>query len=90
MKVVTTLKSPVLLTLLVCTLCVDAMGSGEAWMNNNTVKMISLNTSQYCYVDNDTIRIDLNTTTLLSIIDSSEGVLLATAALLKQMCYHST
>ena len=55
------------------------MGSGEAWMNNNTVKMISLNTSQYCYVDNDTIRIDLNTTTLLSIIDSSEGVLLATA-----------
>ena len=79
MKVVTTLKSPVLLTLLVCTLCVDAMGSGEAWMNNNTVKMISLNTSQYCYVDDDTIRIDLNTTTLLSIIDSSEGVLLAMA-----------
>ena len=79
MKFVTTLRSPVLLTLLVCTLCVDAMGSGEAWMNNNTLEMIFLNTSQYCYVDDDTIRVDLNTTTLLNITDSNEGVLLATA-----------
>ena len=76
----TTLRSPVLLSVLFCALCVDAMGRGDqAWMNDSTVEMISLDTSQYCYVDDNTIRVDLNTTTQLNIIDSNEGVILATA-----------
>ena len=76
----TTLRSPVLLSVLFCALCVDAMGRGDqAWTNDSTVEMISLDTLQYCYVDDNTIRVDLNTTTQLNIIDSNEGVILATA-----------
>ena len=63
--------------------CVDnAMGSGEELMNNDTEEVIIwLNSSQYCIVDdNDTIRVNLNnTTTLLSIIDSSEDEIMAKA-----------
>ena len=80
MKALTTLRSPVLLSVLFSAVCVDAMGgSDEAWMNNNTVEMISLNTSQYCFVDDNAIRVDLDTATLLNIINSSEGVILAMA-----------
>jgi len=57
----------------------DTMGIGEELMNNDTVQVILLNTSQYCFVDDNTIRVDLNTTTLLSIIDSSEDVIMAKA-----------
>ena len=79
MKDVTSLRSSVLLTLLFCASCVDAMGSGDvARMNTNTVEMISLNTSQYCFVNDTTIRVDLDTTTFLNIVDSSEDVILAT------------
>ena len=45
---------------------------------NDTIEMISLNVSQYCFVDDNTIRI--NTTVLLNITDSSADVLLATLA----------
>ena len=55
------------------------MESGEELMNNDTVEIMSVNTSQYCFVDDNTIRVDLNTTTLLSIIDSSEDVIMAKA-----------
>ena len=60
--------------------CVDGtMERVEELMNNDTVEMILLNTSQYCFVDDNTIRVDLNTTTVLSIIDSSEDVIMAKA-----------
>ena len=71
-------RSLVLLSTLFYAVCADTMGSSEK-MNNDTVEMILLNTSQYCFVDDNTIRVDLNTTTLLSIIDSSEDVIMAKA-----------
>ena len=67
------------LLILFCIVCLVTIGSGEELMNNETVEMILLNTSQYCFVDDNTIRVDLNTTTLLSIIDSSEDVIMAKA-----------
>ena len=58
-------RSLVLLsTLLFHVMCADTMGNGEELMSNDTVEIISLNTSQYCFVDDNTIRIDLITTTL--------------------------
>ena len=69
----------VVLFSLFCIVCVKTMGSGEELMNNDTVEMILLSTSQYCFVDDNTIRVDLNTTTLLSIVDSSEDVIMAKA-----------
>ena len=56
-----------------------ATTNGEELMNNDTIEIISLNQSQYCFVNNNTIRIDLNATTQLSIIDSSEDVIMAKA-----------
>ena len=80
MKDLTIPKFLVSLTVLLCALCLDSTkGSVEELMNNDTVEMILLNTSQYCFVDDNTIRVDLNTTTLLSIIDSSEDVIMAKA-----------
>ena len=77
------LTIPILLiVILFYVACVDsAMGSGEELMNNDTEEMIIwLNSSQYCIVDDNTIRVNLtNTTTLLSIIDSSEDVIMAKA-----------
>ena len=75
------LTIPILLiVILFYVACVDsAMGSGEELMNNDTEEMIIwLNSSQYCIVDDSTIRVNLtDTTTLLSIIDSSEDVIMA-------------
>ena len=79
MKDFTILRSLILLSALFCVVCMDTMESVEELMNNDTVEMILLNTSQYCFVDDNTIRVDLNTTTLLSIIDSSEDVIMAKA-----------
>ena len=81
------LTIPILLiVILFYVACVDsAMGSGEELMNNNTDSgtgemIIWLNSSQYCIVDDGTIRVNLtDTTTLLSIIDSSEDVIMAKA-----------
>ena len=80
MKDFTILRSPILLSVLFYVVCMDTMGSSEELMSNETAEIISLNTSQYCFVDDNTIRIDFtNTTTLLSIIDSSEDVIMAKA-----------
>ena len=69
-------RSLVLLSILLFhVMCVDTMGNGEELMSNDTVEIISLNTSQYCFVDDNTIRIDLITTTLLNIISYSEDVI---------------
>ena len=51
----------------------------ELMDNDTTVEMVSLDISQYCFVDENTIRINLNTTRLLNIINSSEDVIMATA-----------
>ena len=74
----------IIISILFYVACVDsAMGSGEELMNNNTDSgteemIIWLNSSQYCIVDDSTIRVNLtDTTTLLSIIDSSEDVIMA-------------
>ena len=79
MKYLTIPRSLMLLSVLFCVVCMDTMESGEELMNNDTVEMILLNTSQYCFVDDNTIRVDLNTTTLLNIIDTSEDVIMAKA-----------
>ena len=69
-----------IISILLFAACVDGtMERVEELMNNDTVEMILLNTSQFCFVDDNTIRVDLNTTTLLSIIDSSEDVIMAKA-----------
>ena len=73
-------RSLVLLSILLFhVMCADTMGNGEELMSNDTVEIISLNTSQYCFVDDNTIRIDLITTTLLNIISCSEDVIMAKA-----------
>ena len=80
MKDPTSPRSLMLLSVLFCAVCMDTMESGNELMNNGTAEMISLNTSQYCIVDDNTIRVDLNTTaTLLRIIDSSEDEIMAKA-----------
>ena len=57
----------------------DVIMSGhDEMMGNDTVEIISLNISQYCFVDDNTIRISLNTTALLNIIDTREDVIMAT------------
>ena len=58
----------------------DTMESGEDLISNETVEVILLNTLQFCFVDDNTIRVDLNTTaTQLRIIDSSEDEIMAKA-----------
>ena len=82
MKDLTSPRSLILLSVLFCAVCmdIDTMESGDELMNNDTVKIMLQNTSQYCFVNDNTIRVDLNTTaTLLSIIDSSEEVIMAKA-----------
>ena len=79
MKDLTIPRSLVLLSALLCVMCVVIMGRGEDLISNETVEMISLNKSQYCFEDDNTIRVDLNITILLSIIDSSEDVIMAKA-----------
>ena len=79
MKDFTIPRSLILLSVLFYAVCVDTMENGEELISNETVEMILLNTSQYCFVDNNTISIDFNTTTLLSIIDRSEDVIMAKA-----------
>ena len=44
---------------------------------NDSVKIVSLNVSQYCFVNDNTIRITLNTTILLNINDSTDDVIMA-------------
>ena len=69
-----------LISVLFCFVHVDTMESGEELMNNDSAQMILLNSSQYCFVNDNAIRIiDLNTTTLLSVIDSREDVIMAKA-----------
>ena len=70
-------RSKMLLSVLFYAVCTDTIGSGGDLMNNDTVEMISPNTSQYCFVDDYTIRMNLSTTTLLNTIDSSEDVIMA-------------
>ena len=72
-------RSKIVLSVLYCAVCAEAMGSGGGLMSNDIIEMISLNASQYCLVDDNTLRVNLSTTTLLSIIDSSEGVIMAKA-----------
>ena len=81
MKDLTVSRSLILLSISISfgVVCMDTMESVEELMNNDKVEMMLLNTSQYCFVDDNTIRVDLNTTTLLSIIDSSEDVIMAKA-----------
>ena len=74
-----TISTSLILSVLFNAMCMDTMESVQELMNNDTVEMILLNTSQFCFVDDNTIRVDLNTTTLLSIIDSSEDVIMAKA-----------
>ena len=69
----------ILLSVLFNAMSMDTMESGEELMNNETVELMLLNTSQYCFVDENAIRVDLNATTLLSIIDSNEDVIMAKA-----------
>ena len=80
------MKDPVVSRLLIL-LSIGLFVNGDVMMNddddheltrNDTIEMISLNVSQYCFVDDNTIRI--NTTVLLNITDSSADVLLATLA----------
>ena len=70
-------RSNMLLSVLFYAVCADTIGSGRDLMNNDTVEMISPNTSQNCFVDDYTIRMNLSTTTLLNTIDSSEDVIMA-------------
>lgn len=69
----------ILLVLLLVTVNVngDFLVSGD---DNGTVQIVSLNKSQYCFVDNSTIRINFNTTVLLNIIDSNEDLITAAVA----------
>lgn len=57
----------------------DGLMSDKLTGNNNSVNIISLNISQYCIVDDNTIRITFNTT-LLNIIDRSKDVIMAVPA----------
>ena len=82
MKDLSISRSLILLSVLFPALLVngDVMMTDDELMNNNTVEIISLNVSQYCFVDDNTIRINLNTTSLLNIIDTNEDVIMATLA----------
>ena len=53
--------------------------SDDGLMGNNTIKTILLNISQYCFVDDNIIRLNVNTTTLLNITDINEDIIIATA-----------
>ena len=57
----------------------DDLVSGDELAGNDTVSIILLNVSQYCFVDENTIRITLDTTVILDINDNSDDVITATA-----------
>ena len=79
------LRSLILLTVLVYAVLVngDGLVSDDKLPGNDkfngTVNTVSLNASQYCFVDDNTIRITLDTTILLNINDSTDDVIMAVA-----------